>query len=506
MKKGLLSKTFLLFITLSSLFSYKSLGNNHFPEPVIKSGIVKITGKLVNIYEKKDDIYVYITVPHPITGENAQYKIKADDSGCFSVEVPLETSMALCGIYTDINLFRSLLVPLVVGKETKMEIVYSSDCNIEKMSINNKSALTYKDMLYGLDIMNKMIDYLSDGRRKRLYDKTYYNFLNYMDEVLAERLKIANSDIYLSKVMKEVLTKDFSLFWHNAHAFNYKKEMMLNYANINGGRLLEAKDILSPDKEYYTFLKKLNLNNPLYLYCFSFPEIQQTILHNEDLNIPRIGELDIDNWLNTVKQKLSHYIGFAKGMYYDILVGNAYGIQLINELCPLSDKQKRNINSYFKGNDVEKILLRKNGEIIHNNTGLSNINSVPDVKNEQLLDTIISKYKGKIVVVDFWATWCTPCIKAIKDIQQIKPTLRDKNVVFLYISSAASPYKLWEEKIKGIEGEHYYLSQSQWNYLYESVMGYSIPTYLFYDKTGKLIDKAIGYPGNREVLKKIGAF
>src|ERR1051325_9941030 len=40
----------------------------------------------------------------------------------------------------------------------------------------------------------------------------------------------------------------------------------------------------------------------------------------------------------------------------------------------------------------------------------------------------LSSYKGKVLVVDFWATWCPPCRKGIPQLVRIDKELRDKGV------------------------------------------------------------------------------
>ena len=33
--------------------------------------------------------------------------------------------------------------------------------------------------------------------------------------------------------------------------------------------------------------------------------------------------------------------------------------------------------------------------------------------------TSLADFKGKVVLVDFWATWCAPCVKAMPDLQKL---------------------------------------------------------------------------------------
>jgi cytochrome c biogenesis protein CcmG/thiol:disulfide interchange protein DsbE len=46
----------------------------------------------------------------------------------------------------------------------------------------------------------------------------------------------------------------------------------------------------------------------------------------------------------------------------------------------------------------------------------------------------LSQYHGKIVVLNFWATWCPPCVEEMPSLVQMQQRLKDKGVVVLAVS------------------------------------------------------------------------
>ncbi|UII25467.1 TlpA family protein disulfide reductase [Fulvivirga maritima] len=47
----------------------------------------------------------------------------------------------------------------------------------------------------------------------------------------------------------------------------------------------------------------------------------------------------------------------------------------------------------------------------------------------------LTQYKGKTLVINFWATWCTPCIKEMPSLENAKKALEEKDVEFLLVSN-----------------------------------------------------------------------
>ena len=126
-----------------------------------------------------------------------------------------------------------------------------------------------------------------------------------------------------------------------------------------------------------------------------------------------------------------------------------------------------------------------------------------DVKPENILQTILDRYKGKAVLIDMWATWCGPCRAGHKAMAPMKEQMKGQNVQFVYITSPSSPLSTWQEMIKEIDGDHYYLTPEQYSYILAKYESSGIPTYAVYNTKGEQTYKVIGFPGNEEIRKRL---
>jgi len=507
MKNFKFSLKSVLLIGICFLFlSAVNAQNDRLPDPKIQAGIAKLTGKITNFKLKEGEALPELTlfVPSPVTAEMGIIKKKLSEDGSFEFEVPVECSVNVGMIGSQLFPAEAVSFGLIPGEVTKLEISSDATGKITAKMVSSLE-LTSDDLP---SYLKMFINFIEDREIESSYKMSPEDFSHYaIEKLMVQRLKRSINDSIVSEKAKNLITNQCKLTYLKGCLLTYRDYIALNYRQLKPKGEPDNFTPQEPNLSYYSFLKDFNLNDPQYLYNDQYTEVLQNLLSNKGLNIPAIKDTPVDVWLKEVKTTMAGLIGFDSGLFYDLLAANSYARQFNDELKPLSDKQQENIRSYFKNKEFTKILLKKNEAVIklekEKNYFKTVVNKTPAVPKEEVMNAIISKYKGKAVLVDFWATWCGPCMSAMKETREVKNEMHGKDIAFVYITNGSSPQKLWEENIKIIGGEHYYLTKEEWVYIMDSFGFSGIPTYLFYDPKGVLKDKVTAYPGSEKMVKMI---
>lgn len=106
------------------------------------------------------------------------------------------------------------------------------------------------------------------------------------------------------------------------------------------------------------------------------------------------------------------------------------------------------------------------------------------LKNEHGEEVLFEDLEGKVILVNFWATWCPPCIAEKPSFQELYNDYKDK-VVFLFVTSES------EEKVKAFKKKHGYTLPIYYPVSAppEAMQSNSIPASFVIDKKGTIVVK-----------------
>jgi peroxiredoxin/outer membrane lipoprotein-sorting protein len=120
-----------------------------------------------------------------------------------------------------------------------------------------------------------------------------------------------------------------------------------------------------------------------------------------------------------------------------------------------------------------------------------------DLKDTQGNQVRLSDYRGKIVLLDFWATWCPPCRKELPSIEKLNRQFRDSDLVVLGINDEDSG------TVRGFLKKNEYtlttLMDSKKS-VHRMYGARTIPTVIVIDRTGVIKAHYVGARSEQELL------
>ena len=185
---------------------------------------------------------------------------------------------------------------------------------------------------------------------------------------------------------------------------------------------------------------------------------------------------------------------------YDIYMAGIIWNEINNRRIPLPadviEWVEKNISTPVAINTVLEMqnrYLALQRRALSGGESLKTNDEVKDMSDgEKILRKLIEPYKGKLVLVDVWGTWCSPCKRALSHSKELYERMAPYDMVFLYLANR-SDEDSWKNVIKeyNVTGEnvvHYNLPGEQQSAVENFLRVSGYPTYRLIDRNGNLLD------------------
>ena len=487
-----------------------------------------------------------ISVYSIITQEGMEYTGKIDDEGHFIVKVPVENSQQVYADWGRSNLL-SVLEPgetyfLLMDAKNHQRLMMGRDARLQnellahdyrkafeqsdQHRLTEEQLLAYKDKWAGLYQRNQaMLD--SILQQNPTLSRRFEDY-HRMGDVSTMAEEVMQSSLFAEggKLPQAVANYVDSLLWPNiVKPYTIAREMsnLLYYYSSNaehgsaqyrGSVSIDASTLLQMEKDgfiKYTdeereTLKKWQVLIEEYRQAkeADYPAISE---RNKELEA-QIGSLinkgNIQAALNEKLDAIQIEVEVTDSIYADPVLRDFSKAQklyerLDNKRQPLNKTCMAVLNTIqlpAARNAIlavnDKFINMQKAEVAHSEClrPSSDVEGLTD--GEAILRKILEPFKGRIVYLDLWGTWCGPCKEKLKESHHVKEQLKDYDIVYLYLANR-SPEDSWKNVIKeynltGANCVHYNLPQQQQAAIEQFLKVDSFPTYKLIDKQGTIHD------------------
>lgn len=116
---------------------------------------------------------------------------------------------------------------------------------------------------------------------------------------------------------------------------------------------------------------------------------------------------------------------------------------------------------------------------------------------------VMQQYQGKIVLIDFWASWCRDCLLALPKVEQLKNDFPTLEFVYFSLDRTFDQWKRGLEK-HGIADRKTYWFDEGWKNKFNNYIDLNwVPRFILVDKTGKIAHYYSISPDDPELRAKI---
>jgi thiol-disulfide isomerase/thioredoxin len=405
-----------------------------------------------------------------VKDEPENFFVKMDSLGRFTLRFPVVNTSE---IWLDEH--RTNIITFVEPGETYF---FLHDYKTEKMLWMGEN----------VRVQNELLAYPTNGKHDRI-DRSQAGKVKAMDF----KAKTDSTRARCENQLQELITK------HPTLSQRYIDYVEGEYQMIQGEAMSQAKYYM-PDfklpQEYMDIVGKefwQKATKPYTLYD-DFPYFMNNYL---EYYLPDQGNFEtIQTMLDSVGCDYPLRDVFFAHMLCEMMEGTHHPIdsmtlslveqQLIKMPYALAVVKKKNdkytaLQQSIQKRDISKSASLKSSDEVANMSD-----------GEQILRKLTEPYRGHLVLLDIWGTWCGPCKEALSHSKEEYERLKDYDLVYLYLANRSTD-EAWKNVIKeyNVVGEnifHYNLPIDQQSAIERFLGVHAWPHYRLINRDGTVLD------------------
>lgn len=402
------------------------------------------------------------------------------------------------------------------GGEVDFEVITDSITKNQKVIFHGDNAKA-NELFVNRKLLNDGGDSFNQISGIINHSKNHIQVLDSLDQVLAPYRQLLH-DLHTHGEISENCLNDFvaeteqrMLFWTmNSISDGFKNPHKIKM-NVKELKKLSEQLFIKFDPFAEKYKASTVVANTAAFKCYL---IKDGKIQSSEANYESLWS-EYANYFGVVDAQVADY-GYAPSQTQEYLIGNAMITAMAFNVMS-GDGFLKVFKSYqqkFPNSPYNPVIM----ESLYQ--GLNSIQKTEEIKNQFLqidaqrrlvkyevteyedIETLIKEnFAGKMVFVDFWATYCVPCVNEFKHKEKLSEFLKENDIAMLYVSlDDEGSVESWKKFIKDYKlyGFHFLTNKATKKLLNSQFSG--IPRYMIYNKDGELVEDDAFRPSSNEEL------
>ena len=416
---------------------------------------VQFSGKITNHKNKMVQVILY---PDPVSMKEVNYNLFIKGDGTFSTI--LRVSEPTIGKFV----YGSRLVELYIEPNDKLAVDFDAADFFNSIKFNGPGG-GHNNFLKKLSTQFTNGDKEVQG--KMFSERNASAFKKFIEKVYKEKQAFYNINVNEFSSDFAQYAKASIDYWYAYKMTSYRWENPLNLNQPSPKTIRE--------KSFYNFMDDIPVNNENALPNEFYAYYLDIYLDDKSTEPENKG-------LTKLELATKYFTGEVKYFYQaKRLTSSARNGQLAKVIFDV--KLFMNACPYQPYKEHMKSALRESNTIL---PGMQ----APDFTLTDYNGKVVSlsDLKGKVIYLDFWATWCTSCMRQIANTTEMRRKFQGKDVVFVYVSADNTEWE-WKNYVKkhNITGIHLFEEGGLGSKVAHDYGVKQLPAIFIIDKEGKIV-------------------